>query len=90
MPEEPQIIEVKLRDEIDETDSTLRVRVEATSNGIAIMPEGYGDMCSPDGRGMPVLIERFNGELRVVIWGDINQEDQTHIISLEGAREELR
>ena len=32
------------------------------------------------------MIEAWDGELRVIVWGDINQEDLTHIISLEGAR----
>jgi hypothetical protein len=29
------------------------------------------------------------GEARVVVWGDINKENHTHLISLEGAKETL-
>jgi hypothetical protein len=62
----------------------------ADDRDISIRVEGYSDACSLDGCGTPILIERWEGELRVVIWGDINQEDPTHIISLEGARESKR
>ena len=57
---------------------------------MAIRVEGYGDSLSPDDCGTPILTEKYDGELRVVIWGDINQEDPTHIISLEGARVDKR
>jgi hypothetical protein len=36
------------------------------------------------------LLESVNGHLRVIIWADINAEDPTHIIDLEGARETAR
>jgi len=36
------------------------------------------------------MVEFFNGEMRVIVWDDINVEDPTHIISLEGAREDVR
>lgn len=49
--------------------------------------EGYGDFCSQDSLGSPLVIEYYQGEIRIVIWANINQEDPTHVISLEGARE---
>ena len=55
-----------------------------------VQVEGYGDCCSADGQGTPVVIERYEGQLRVVIWADINQEDATHVIVLENAREDKR
>ena len=60
------------------------------NGAIYIQAKGYGDCCSNDGYGTPVFIEWYDGELRVVVFGDINQEDPTHIISLEGAREDKR
>jgi len=33
-----------------------------------------------------VYIENREGVPHVIIWGDINSEDPTHVISLEGAR----
>jgi hypothetical protein len=69
---------------------SLRTVLENINGSIYISPEGYGDACSADGCGIPALIEVYEGELRIIIWGDINQEDPTHIISLEGARESAR
>jgi len=43
-----------------------------------------------DGQGSPILVEVADGKLRVVCWSDINEEDPTHIISMEKAREDLR
>jgi len=61
---------------------------------ILIEATGYG---SYDGMGVPgegcndiVMVEHYGGRLRVIVWGDINQEDATHIIDLEGARESNR
>ncbi len=33
-----------------------------------------------------VCIEIYDGQLRVIVWSDIDQEDPTHSINLEGAR----
>jgi hypothetical protein len=79
-------MKIELEDQMAE-DGKQTIRIETDLNNVFIKPEGYGDFCSTKGEGTPVLIERFNGVLRVVIWGDINQEDPTHTISLEGARE---
>jgi len=68
----------------------LPVKVEISNGSIYIFPEGYGDNCSEDGCGCPVMIEIWEGKLRVVIWSDINNENAPENISLEGAREELR
>lgn len=68
----------------------LPVKVAVTPLGITIMPNGYGDYCSADGHGAPIFIERFEGRLRVIMWGDINQEDPTHCIYLDDAREDRR
>ncbi len=64
-------------------------RIEADRDGILIHPEGYGDFCHAEG-GYVVAIELYDGELRVVVWSDINSEEATHIISLEGANENAR
>ena len=53
--------------------------------GVSLYFEGYGDMTSQDDCGTPVYIEKYDGELKVRIYGDINSEEPTHNISLEGA-----
>lgn len=37
-----------------------------------------------------IMIEQSEGKLRLIVWGDINEEDPTHIINLNGARESRR
>ena len=71
-------------------DKELQVKVENGHTSVYLCPQGYGDGCSEDGFGCPVMLEIWEGELRLVVWGDINQQDPTHIISLEGAAENKR
>jgi len=73
-------------------DSTPQLEVEVVlSNGqIFIQAEGYGDSCSMDGHGHPIAIELAAGKLRVITWSDINEEDPTHIIFMDKAKENLR
>lgn len=56
--------------------------------GIAV--EGYGDHYSKDGEGIPILMEYYDGKLRLLVWSDINSEDPTHIIDMDKAREDNR
>ena len=71
---------------------TLEFEVEASPNNQAILirPKGYGDSVSEDGKGCPILIELFDGHPRVIVWDDINDEDSSHVISIEKAQESLR
>jgi len=83
-------VEIRRYDEDGEGMGAIKVRISHNQNGIYITPEGYGDHCSNDGEGIPVLLEYCGGEPRVIIWDDINQEDSSHIISLKNADEKLR
>lgn len=87
-----KIIEGKLFDVdiYNKESKEIPVKVEIENGKIFICPEGYGDYSSQDGHGSPLMIEIWDGELRVVAWADINEEDPTAVIGLEGAREELR
>jgi hypothetical protein len=58
--------------------------------GIALHFNGYSDYCSKDSIGTPIYIESFEGDLRAIIYADINQEDPTHIISLENSKNSNR
>jgi hypothetical protein len=66
----------------------LPVRVVANESSISIFPQGYGDLGSTEGHGCPVFLELNEGRLRLIVFADIKQEDPTHIIDLEGARED--
>jgi hypothetical protein len=63
---------------------------EQNGRNLLIGFKGYGDLPSTKDDGYPVLLEVCNGRLRLVVWADINQEDPTHEIDLEGARESAR
>jgi hypothetical protein len=76
--------------DVENSQKNVNVEVECSNDSVYILLEGYSDASSPDGEGCPVMLEVWEGELRVVVWSDINKEDPTHIISLQGAREELR
>jgi hypothetical protein len=78
-----------LWDQLDRK-SVIRGTIKRADGVVLIRPDGCGDACSQDGSGFPVLVELYGGDLRVVVWSDINQEDPTHIISLKGAAESLR
>ena len=70
-----------------ENTKPLNVALENVNGSLLIAPEGYGDSVSSEGNGTPVLLEVYEGKLRLVVWSDINQEDPTHIIELSGAKE---
>lgn len=70
-------------------DNELEVTIKQEKFGINITPKGYGDYSANDGEGMPIFIEIVDGELRLVVWNDINKQDPL-IISLEGAKESNR
>jgi hypothetical protein len=86
----PTELPFSMPDSSEKNADPKRGEVVLDGDGITIQVEGYGDHCSPDGRGTPIMIENWEGELRLVVWADINQEDATHRISLEGAREDRR
>lgn len=81
----------RLRDQNPPND-TIEGEVVADPNldHLLIKVDGYGDAVSADGSGFPILIEYHEGKLQVVLWADINKEDTTHVIDMEGARENKR
>lgn len=70
----------------------LRAIARPTEDGcsVALGFEGYGEKTAADGYGCPVLVELYNGRLTLHVWADINSENPTHSIDLEGAREDAR
>jgi len=79
-----------LSDADSEHSSSLRVRVVANGSALSIFPQGYGDFGSVERHGCPVFLELYRGRLRLVVFADIEQEDPTQVIDLEGARESRR
>jgi predicted RNA-binding protein with TRAM domain len=60
--------------------------VLAEGEAVLVRPEGTSDYGSGDEDGFPVLVENADMGARVLVWADINQEDPTHIITLDRAR----
>ena len=81
-----------LKDE--SSDKKINLRVEFDKNGnhfvAFIFAEGYGDSQSQNGHGSPIGIEFSKGELKLLVWSDINKEENTHEIDLSGALESNR
>ena len=71
------------------TGDPIPVAVVFGPHGIEIKIEGYGEKCAQDGFGSPVFVDFYKGEINVLVWDDINEEEPKKI-SLEGAREKLR
>lgn len=82
---------MKLEDNSDQQGLVqLRVQKSPGDNLLMVGADGYGEKTALDGDGFPIVIEFHEGKFRLLVWADINQEDPTHIISLEGAREDAR
>ena len=79
----------ELIDQSDKNGRRIHVDVSDNNGQLFLRPRGYGDQSSEDGSGWPVLLEIWEGQLRVVLWTDINQADP-QIISMEDALEERR
>ena len=88
MDSKKNVLSTELRDQV--TGHTLKIILKEVNGVLHICPEGYGDCCSNDGSGVPALIEYHNDRLRILGWTNINEEDCTDIIDLEGAKENFR
>lgn len=96
-PHRPQsAFSVVLHDNDPEGTKEIPVCTSLDNNFIQFEAEGFNTCGTCDeqeiGRGIKsfVAVEIWQDELRLLVWADINQEDPTHIISLEGARETNR
>jgi hypothetical protein len=67
-----------------------KVTVIDETLGVSLKLDGYGTNDMETGGGPVVLVEVRDGVAHVVIWADIKTEEPTHVISLEGAKEEHR
>jgi hypothetical protein len=73
-----------------ESKETRRAIVRVGPLGIEVAVEGYGDATTRNGFGAPIFIELQDKVLMVHLWADINQEDPTHSVCMEGALEDKR
>jgi len=81
-------VKTSLRDHDGER--VIHAEAAEEQNGLAIYPTGYGRFACADGTAGPIRLEVHEGRLRLLVWDDINFEDPSHEIDLEGAREDHR
>lgn len=80
----------KLKDKMDGSEKEVEGHVEIEEGfGIYFHFEGYGEATASPGHGYPLMIEVYDGKLRVIAWSNINEQDPTHTIDMEGAQEVL-
>lgn len=80
---------IKLRDQ--EGDLEVKGSVEVTkTQALEVRIDGLGQATMETGHGAPIYLELYKGKLKLYVWADINSEDPTHIIDLDGARESAR
>ena len=72
------------------TKKKREVVINVVGGQLGIRIEGYGDKCSADGKGQPIMLDYMANRLEVVVWSNINEEDPTHYIKMEGAMEKNR
>jgi len=77
-------------DDFGDREDQVKGKVALSSSGIELLVDGYGTHSMEPGYGSQVYIEYYEKELMVLVWADINQEDPTHTISLQGALESHR
>jgi hypothetical protein len=82
-----QQIDFKLLDDDTGKGPALKGMVQIGTGTIMLHFEGFGDGGSPKGEGFPVCLLWQNGELKLYVWDNINNEEASHIINLAGARE---
>lgn len=79
-----------LNDDDSEDDSIVdyrEIELQIEDWGLVVRPTGYGDNTSLGGCGCPLFVGFRKGIPVVTIWDDINNEEASHIISLEKAAE---
>lgn len=69
---------------------SVNVTIKMSDNYIEIGADGYGEQGATEGHGYPVVLEFHEGKLRCLVFSDINNEEPTHTIDLEGALESAR
>jgi hypothetical protein len=80
-----------LKDEAQDSEHDITGTIDTKESlGVAMTFKGYSDCTSQNDIGTPVYVEKYQGELRVLIYADINRQDATHTISLSGAKNSKR
>ena len=72
--------------DVGDGDGKQRVKLCVSPLGVTFYADGHSINSVRDRPGVVVCTRLFNGQLEVAIWGDINQDDPTHVVFLANAR----
>lgn len=76
--------------DVDAPKGDLKVLVRESAGVLTIDAAGHGNCTGPQGDSPIVGLQLSKGRLQILVFGDINSEEPTHTISLEGALESKR
>ena len=85
-----QSISTILTDDRNHSKIDATISVNEASSCFLLQAKGYSDCNSQDDTGIPLVIENINGVLTLRVFADINQEDPTHVIPLNLAKNKNR
>ena len=72
---------------VDDTTRT-KTRVNITTSGGSVYVEVEGMTTATEEDGAVIMLSSFDSEIGVRVWADVNQEDYTCKVDLEGAKKE--
>lgn len=68
-------------------ENTIDGALKFGSDGVGVSCKGYSDYISNDDEQSTIaLLEYYSGNVRLIAWSDINQEDHTDVIDFENAK----
>lgn len=82
----PFILEDKSTEGTDQTECYLLFGWD----GLSVQMKGYSDSSSKDDTGIVAYLEHWDGSVNLRAYADINSEEPSHVISLDGAKNECR
>lgn len=80
-------MQINLKDGQPRKKGELAVEVRKKGNLVEIGAVGYGEAAAAPGQGFPIVLEYYDGKLVLRVWSNINSEDPTHTIDMQGALE---
>lgn len=81
---------VILKDGCPRKKGEAEITISKNGNMLEIKAKGYGEHGAVDGEGSVIVLEHYDGQLRALVFSEINTDGPTNVIGLEGARESLR
>ncbi|WP_054578141.1 hypothetical protein [Vibrio alginolyticus] len=83
-------IPFKLNDHSPEGGEPISGSVVLGHDGVEIKLKGFSDATSKDNKGTVAFLEQHDNQVLLRAYSDVNREDPTDAISLEGARNTAR